>query len=203
MNIHSPYTLTAVYPEFANDSTSGNGREEPLRLSFIHQTHSTKLFRVQPSHEDGTSESVTLTFFLSNIGSVIAQSKGVASADERSFFEVRFQLAFTGLHCTFIEGGLSILPLIICYGCHVLQKALDCEKDIRVRLLIVSELLLGDPAQSLAHLARLEQGTSFNCRATRSSVFTAALIDYGIVLDSARTSDFHLVRSNLFTVFYI
>ena len=108
---------------------------------------------------------------------------------ERSFFEVRFQLAFIGLHldCTFIEGGLSILPLIICYGCHVLQKALDCEEDIC--LLIVSELLLGDPAQSLAHLARLEQG--------------AALIDYGIVLDSARTSDFHLVRSNSFTVLYI
>ncbi|TFL03238.1 armadillo-type protein [Pterulicium gracile] len=34
-----------------------------------------------------------------------------------------------------------------CYGCHVLQKALDCEEDIR--LLIVSELLTGDPAQTL------------------------------------------------------
>jgi pumilio RNA-binding family len=34
-----------------------------------------------------------------------------------------------------------------CYGCHVLQKALDCEEDIR--LLIVSELLLSDPAQAL------------------------------------------------------
>ncbi|CCM01451.1 uncharacterized protein FIBRA_03504 [Fibroporia radiculosa] len=34
-----------------------------------------------------------------------------------------------------------------CYGCHVLQKALDCEEDIR--LLIVSELLIGDPAQTL------------------------------------------------------
>ncbi|KAL4251284.1 hypothetical protein ABKN59_006741 [Abortiporus biennis] len=36
-----------------------------------------------------------------------------------------------------------------CYGCHVLQKALDCEED--VRLLIVSELLLGDPAQTLVN----------------------------------------------------
>ncbi|TFK42228.1 armadillo-type protein [Crucibulum laeve] len=36
-----------------------------------------------------------------------------------------------------------------CYGCHVLQKALDCEEDIR--LLIVSELLLGDPAQTLVN----------------------------------------------------
>lgn len=36
-----------------------------------------------------------------------------------------------------------------CYGCHVLQKALDCEEDIR--LLIVSELLLGDPAKTLVN----------------------------------------------------
>ncbi|KAJ7595415.1 ARM repeat-containing protein [Mycena floridula] len=36
-----------------------------------------------------------------------------------------------------------------CYGCHVLQKALDCEEDIR--LLIVSELLHGDPAQTLVN----------------------------------------------------
>ncbi|KAF9011374.1 armadillo-type protein [Cyathus striatus] len=36
-----------------------------------------------------------------------------------------------------------------CYGCHVLQKALDCEEDIR--LLIVSELLVGDPAQTLVN----------------------------------------------------
>jgi len=36
-----------------------------------------------------------------------------------------------------------------CYGCHVLQKALDCEEDIR--LLIVSELLLGDPASTLTN----------------------------------------------------
>ncbi|OCH92970.1 ARM repeat-containing protein [Obba rivulosa] len=36
-----------------------------------------------------------------------------------------------------------------CYGCHVLQKALDCEEDIR--LVIVSELLLGDPSQTLVN----------------------------------------------------
>ncbi|KAJ7189782.1 armadillo-type protein [Mycena pura] len=36
-----------------------------------------------------------------------------------------------------------------CYGCHVLQKALDCEEE--VRLLIVSELLMGDPAQTLVN----------------------------------------------------
>ncbi|KAJ3552594.1 hypothetical protein NM688_g4071 [Phlebia brevispora] len=36
-----------------------------------------------------------------------------------------------------------------CYGCHVLQKALDCEEEIR--LVIVTELLLGDPAQTLVN----------------------------------------------------
>ncbi|KAJ7598251.1 hypothetical protein C8J56DRAFT_1091471 [Mycena floridula] len=36
-----------------------------------------------------------------------------------------------------------------CYGCHVLQKALDCEEGIQ--LLIVSELLHGDPAQTLVN----------------------------------------------------
>ncbi|KAG6806135.1 hypothetical protein H0H92_012536, partial [Tricholoma furcatifolium] len=36
-----------------------------------------------------------------------------------------------------------------CYGFHVLQKALDCEEDIR--LLNVSELLRGDPAQTLVN----------------------------------------------------
>ncbi|OSD00873.1 ARM repeat-containing protein [Trametes coccinea BRFM310] len=36
-----------------------------------------------------------------------------------------------------------------CYGCHVLQKALDCEEDVRI--LIVTELLLGDPAQTLVN----------------------------------------------------
>ncbi|KAJ7852666.1 armadillo-type protein [Mycena olivaceomarginata] len=37
-----------------------------------------------------------------------------------------------------------------CYGCHVLQKALDCEEE-EVRLLIVSELLIGDPAHTLVN----------------------------------------------------
>ncbi|KAL4068844.1 armadillo-type protein [Scleroderma yunnanense] len=36
-----------------------------------------------------------------------------------------------------------------CYGCHVLQKALDCEEDIR--LMIVKELLHGDPALTLTN----------------------------------------------------
>ncbi|KAF7288800.1 PUM-HD domain-containing protein [Mycena chlorophos] len=37
-----------------------------------------------------------------------------------------------------------------CYGCHVLQKALDCDEE-EIRLLIVSELLVGDPAQTLVN----------------------------------------------------
>jgi pumilio RNA-binding family len=50
--------------------------------------------------------------------------------------------------------GLSTSGRIVelamnCYGCHVLQKALDCEEDIR--FLIVSELLAGDPAQTLVN----------------------------------------------------
>lgn len=50
-----------------------------------------------------------------------------------------------------------------CYGCHVLQKALDCEEDIR--LLIVSELLLGDPAQTLVNKhASHVYFRSWNCR---------------------------------------
>ena len=81
----------------------------------------------------------------------------------------------------------------------------SCKRHSIVRkicLLIVSELLIGDPAQSLGRLARSEQGTSFNFRAKRLSVFTAALTDYGIVLDSARASDFHLVRS-IYSLFFL
>ncbi|KAK0217316.1 armadillo-type protein [Armillaria fumosa] len=43
--------------------------------------------------------------------------------------------------------GRIVILAINCYGCHVLQKVLDCEEDIR--LAFVSELLLGDPAQTL------------------------------------------------------
>lgn len=36
-----------------------------------------------------------------------------------------------------------------CYGCHVLQKALDSEEELR--LIIVNELLEGDPSQTLVN----------------------------------------------------
>jgi hypothetical protein len=54
-------------------------------------------------------------------------------------------LTFTGIH----DRGRIAELATNCYGCHVLQKALDCEEDIR--LLVVSELLLGDPAQTLVN----------------------------------------------------
>ena len=54
--------------------------------------------------------------------------------------------AFNSIVDDLIRGNVVELATN-CYGCHVLQKALDCEEDIR--LLIVSELLLGDPAKTL------------------------------------------------------
>jgi len=83
-----------------------------------------------------------------------------------------------------------------CYGCHVLQKALDCEEDIR--LLIVSELLLGDPAQTLVnkHASHVWSKVFRSIvKIQGSSVLTVTLLDYGTVMDSTRASNFHIVRS--------
>ena len=57
-----------------------------------------------------------------------------------------------------------------CYGCHVLQKALDCEEDIR--LLVVSELLMGDPAQTLVNK---------HASHVWSKVCTLYLVEFGMV----------------------
>ena len=67
--------------------------------------------------------------------------------------EVRFEFGThyfsdTNTSATLYRGRIVELACN-CYGCHVLQKALDCEEE--VRLLIVSELLLGDPAQTLVN----------------------------------------------------
>jgi hypothetical protein len=59
------------------------------------------------------------------------------------------RLCSTTLPLTSLCSGRVVELATNCYGCHVLQKALDCEED--VRLLIVSELLLGDPAQTLVN----------------------------------------------------
>src|SRR5262245_27684400 len=72
-----------------------------------------------------------------------------------------------------------------CYGCHVLQKALDCEEDIR--LLIVSELLIGDPAKTLVnkHASHVWSKVcdDYFLPSRRNAVISA---DHGIDLDTPR-----------------
>lgn len=63
--------------------------------------------------------------------------------------EVRFFGGYMRLFVNVFLRGRVVELAMNCYGCHVLQKALDCEED--VRLAIVSELLLGDPAQTLVN----------------------------------------------------
>lgn len=81
-----------------------------------------------------------------------------------------------------------------CYGCHVLQKALDCEED--VRLLIVSELLRGDPAQTLVN-----KHASHVWSKVRSSTLTLSYQslpprqDHGVDMDSSCSSDLRLVST--------
>jgi pumilio RNA-binding family len=79
-----------------------------------------------------------------------------------------------------------------CYGCHVLQKALDCEEDIR--LLIVSELLLGDPAQTLVNKHASHVWSKVRTKQFPLTTGTNHKIDNGIVLDISRPSDFCVVR---------
>ncbi len=79
-----------------------------------------------------------------------------------------------------------------CYGCHVLQKALDCEEDIR--LLIVSELLLGDPAQTLVNKHASHVWSKVRTKESSLTTGTNYKIDNGIVLDISRPSDFCVVR---------
>jgi hypothetical protein len=57
--------------------------------------------------------------------------------------------SLTPLPHSYLSRGRVVELATNCYGCHVLQKALDCEEDIR--LLIVSELLVGDPATTLVN----------------------------------------------------
>ena len=112
---------------------------------------------------------------------------------ERSFFEVRFQPAFICLHLhsssLYFHRGRIVCLATNCYGRHVLQKALNCEEDIR-------------RSCSVSWISTPCTFGASNCRATRSSIITAALIDCGIVVDSARASDFHLVHS-ISTVFIL
>jgi hypothetical protein len=77
-----------------------------------------------------------------------------------------------------------------CYGCHVLQKALDCEEDIR--LLIVSELLLGDPAQTLVNKHASHVWSKVSIEGFDFAKPHLGL-DHGIILDASCSSDFRLV----------
>lgn len=69
---------------------------------------------------------------------------------------------FFSIYCLYDLRGRVAELATNCYGCHVLQKALDCEED--VRLAIVSELLIGDPAQTLVnkHASHVWSKVSFN-----------------------------------------
>ena len=109
-----------------------------------------------------------------------------------------------GSHCTSgtETGSTSYRGRIVelacnCYGCHVLQKALDCEEE--VRLLIVSELLLGDPAQTLVNKhASHVWSKVISIVVVRSFKILTTLADYGTDLDASRTANLYIVRSFLF-----
>lgn len=62
---------------------------------------------------------------------------------------VKYSNPVIATEVTPLVGGRIVDLATNCYGCHVLQKALDCEEDIR--LIIVQELLTGDPAQTLVN----------------------------------------------------
>jgi hypothetical protein len=74
----------------------------------------------------------------------------------------------------------------------VLQKALDCEEDIR--LLIVSELLLGDPAQTLVnkHASHVWSKVRF-CLDSFYRRHSRGVSDHGVDLDAACSADFRIV----------
>lgn len=83
-----------------------------------------------------------------------------------------------------------------CYGCHVLQKALDCEEE--VRLLIVSELLLGDPAQTLVNKHASHVWSKVISHSYPRFQILTTLADYGTDLDASRPADLYIVRFPLF-----
>jgi hypothetical protein len=74
-----------------------------------------------------------------------------------------------------------------------LQKALDCEEDIR--LLIVSELLMGDPAQTLVnkHASHVWSKVCSTVSAVRSRHVNYFPEGNGVIVDTARTSDLCIV----------
>lgn len=81
-----------------------------------------------------------------------------------------------------------------CYGCHVLQKALDCEEDIR--LFIVSELLAGDPAQTLVNKHASHVWSKVHSRFSRLLLYDMLIrstLGHGVDMDGACSTHIHLV----------
>ena len=81
-----------------------------------------------------------LSFSENIVGSVIRQSKDVASETKDPFSRyvsnlLSYASTFIQVHCTFIEGGLSVLPLIA-------MAATSCKRQSIVKK------TSGDPAQS-------------------------------------------------------
>jgi len=95
--------------------------------------------------------------------------------------------------------GRIVEPACNCYGCHVLQKALDCEEE--VRLLIVSELLLGDPAQTLVNKYASHVWSkvlSYSCLKFQGINVINNFGNYGTDLDASRIANLYIVRFSLF-----
>ena len=109
--------------------------------------------------------------------------------DERSFLhEVHFKLPFIlvlHLHFIFLEGGLLILPLIVMAVTSYKRHSIVRKRHPSFHCLGTTPRRSCPDSREQPCLAHLEQVTLLNCRAMRSAVFTATLLDYGIVLDSA------------------
>jgi hypothetical protein len=83
-----------------------------------------------------------------------------------------------------------------CYGCHVLQKALDCEEE--VRLLIVSELLLGDPAQTLVNKHASHVWSKVQRMSVRNLNEFNKFVDNGVDVDAPCAANLYIVRLTSF-----
>ena len=76
----------------------------------------------------------------------------------------------------------------------MLQKALDCEEDIR--LLIVSELLLGDPAKTLINKHASHVWSKVRTPYILLGHSHISMVDHGDKLDSSSASYFYVVCPN-------
>ena len=81
-----------------------------------------------------------------------------------------------------------------CYGYYVLQKALNYEEDIG--LIIVSELLKGNPAQTFVnkHASHVWSKVGWRCLSLATSNELDCLVDLGVDKDNACFFSLCLVR---------